>query len=257
MLEQNTCLILRFRESFEDLGEDYVLYYENLSGITGVPIAGNQTFPYQPDTISPEIVDVKNENLQIVNIYFSEPVKAQMAEDISNYTLVLPAVDKNNEIETLEYKEGYPDSFYVSIKMKKNLEYTNQPYFLKIDNVEDQAGNKISVSGNKCHFSLTCMIGLKNLKHLRVYPNPLNKSKSEFDVVNFINLPLEVSGKLRIFNLSGELIFEKKVGPYYNPIDFFSWECRNNGGKEVSSGIYFYILQMGNDAKKGKIVLIN
>ncbi|MBL7148576.1 MAG: S8 family serine peptidase [Candidatus Cloacimonetes bacterium] len=257
MLEQNTCLILRFRESFEDLGEDYVLYYENLSGITGVPIAGNQTFPYQPDTISPEIVDVKNENLQIVNIYFSEPVKAQMAEDISNYTLVLPAVDKNNEIETLEYKEGYPDSFYVSIKMKKNLEYTNQPYFLKIDNVEDQAGNKISVSGNKCHFSLTAMIGLKNLKHLRVYPNPLNKSESEFDVVNFINLPLEVSGKLRIFNLSGELIFEKKVGPYYNPIDFFSWECRNNGGKEVSSGIYFYILQMGNDAKKGKIVLIN
>jgi subtilisin family serine protease len=257
MLEQNTCLIIRFQESFEDLGEDYVLYYENLSGTTGVTVAGDHSFPYQPDTTSPEIVDVKNENLQTVNIYFSEPVKEQMAEDISNYTLVLPAVDKNNEIEILEYKEGYPDSFYVSIQMKKNLEYTNQPYFLKIDNVEDLAGNRISVSGNKCHFSLTGMLGINNLKHLRVYPNPLNKSESEFDVVNFINLPLEISGKLQIFNLSGELVFEKKVGPYYNPIDFFSWECKNNGGREVSSGIYFYILQMGKYTRKGKIVLIN
>ncbi len=257
MLEQNTCLIMRFQKSFEDLGEDYVLHYENLSGITGVAVAGDHPFPYQPDTISPKIVDVKNENLQTVNIYFSEPVKKQLVEDISNYTLVLPAVDKNNEIETLEYKEGYPDSFYVSIRMKKNLEYTNQPYFLKIDNVEDLAGNKISVSGNKCHFSLTGMIGLKDLKHLRVYPNPLNKSESEFDVVNFINLPLEISGKLRIFNLNGELVFERKIGPYNNPIDFFSWECRNNGGREVSSGIYFYILQMGKYTSKGKIVLIN
>jgi hypothetical protein len=101
------------------------------------------------------------------------------------------------------------------------------------------------------------MIGIKNLKHLRVYPNPLNKSESWFDVVKFIIFPLEVSGKLRIFNLSGELVFEKKVGPYYNPNDFISWECRNNGGREVSSGIYFYILQMGKYTKKGKIVLIN
>ena len=249
---------MRFQKSFEDLGEDYVLYYENLSGITGVAVAGDHSFPYQPDTTSPEIIDVKNENLQTVNIYFSEPVKAQMVEDISNYTLVLPAVDKNNEIEALEYKESYHDSFYVSIRMKKNLEYTNQPYFLKIDNVEDLAGNKISVSGNKCHFSLTGMIGIKNLKHLRVYPNPLNKSKSEFDVVvKFIIFPLEVSGKLRIFNLNGELVFEKKVGPYYSPKDFISWDCKNNEGREVSSGIYLYILQMGKYTSKGKIVLIN
>ena len=117
----------------------------------------------------------------------------------------------------------------------------------------------ISNSGNKCHFSLTSMLGLRNLKQLIVYPNPLDISKSMLDKVNFINLPTDTSGKIWIYNLDGELIFESKVGPYNvdNLMPYFSWECNNNSGKRVSSGIYFYLLRMGKDSRKGKIIIIN
>ncbi|MCK4311716.1 MAG: S8 family serine peptidase [Candidatus Cloacimonetes bacterium] len=258
LLEQNTSVILRFPQKFEEIDEYSLDTSYLLTGITGVPVIGSPfIFQYEPDTTPPEILTIKNQDLQTVNLFFTEAVNSEMAEDISNYTLVLPAIDRNNEIESLEYNDAFPDSFYVSIQMKKKLEYTNQPYFLKIDNLEDLAGNRISNSGNKCHFSLTGMSGLKNLKQMRVYPNPLDMSKSGFDAVNFINLPIETSGSIWIYDLSGELIFKKKVGPYYNPIEFFCWECRNNAGKKVSSGIYFYIIKMGKDSKKGKIVIIN
>ncbi|MCD4795703.1 MAG: T9SS type A sorting domain-containing protein, partial [Candidatus Cloacimonetes bacterium] len=256
VIEQNSCLIMRFSNRFEKF-DDYLLSINGLTGMTGVPVVLDPedcVFQYEPDTTPPEISNVESEDLQTVNVYFSEAVKSEMAEDISNYILVLPALDKNNEIVSLEYNV---DDYYVTIRMKKKLEYTNQPYFLKIDNLEDIAGNKISNNGNKCHFSLTGMLGLKNLKQLQVYPNPLDQRKSEFDVVNFINLPLETSGRIWIYDLNGDLVFEKDLGPYNDVKECFRWECKNKAGNKVSSGIYFYIIKMGTDSRKGKIIIIN
>ncbi len=256
IIEQNSCLIIRFSNKFEEF-YDYILSINGLTGMTGVPVVLDPedcVFQYEPDTTPPEISNVESEDMQTVNVYFSESVNSEMVEDISNYILVPPALDKNNEIVSLEYNV---DHYYVSIQMDKNLEYTNQPYFLKIDDLEDIAGNKISNSGNKCHFSLTGMLGLKNLKQMQVYPNPLDQRKSEFDVVNFINLPLETSGRIWIYDLNGELVFEKKLGPYNDVKECFRWECKNKAGNKVSSGIYFYIIKMGTDSRKGKIVIIN
>ena len=176
---------------------------------------------------------------------------------MSNYTLIFPAVDKNNEIENLKYFET--DSCYVAMQFKDELKYTNQPYFLKVNNIKDLAGNLISNSGNKCHFSLTSMLPLRNLKQMIVYPNPLDIGESLIDKVNFINLPFDVSGRIWIYNLDGELIFENAVGPYsiYDLMPYFSWKCENNSGNRISSGIYFYLLRMGKDLRKGKIIIIN
>ena len=145
------------------------------------------------------------------------------------------------------------------MQMKEELKYTNQSYFLKVKSIEDLAGNVISNSGNKCHFSLTSMLGLRNLKQMIVYPNPLYISESLIDKVNFINLPTDVSGKIWIYNLDGELIFENAVGPYNigGLAPCFSWKCENNYGNKISSGIYFYLLRMGKDSRKGKIIIIN
>jgi len=257
MIEQNTALILRFNTQFAEY-DDYFLNISGLTGKTGVPVSqGPYQFQYEEDTSPPEIITVKASNANTVNIIFSEALDEISAVDLNNYTLLLPAVDKDNEIESLEYFEA--DSCYVSMQMKEELKYTNQPYFLKVDDLEDLAGNVISNSGNKCHFSLTSMLGLRNLKQMIVYPNPLNISESLIDKVNFINLPTDVSGKIWIYNLDGELIFENKVGPYNigDLMPYFSWKCENNYGNRISSGIYFYLLRMGKDSRKGKIIIIN
>ena len=256
-IEQNTALILRFNNEFDEY-DDYILNISGLTGKTGVPIApGHYPFQYEEDTYPPEIVTIRASNANTVNIIYSEALDEFLAEDFNNYTLILPAVDVDNEIENLEYFEN--DSCYVEMRFKDELKYTNQPYFLKVDNIIDIAGNVISNSGNKCHFSLTSMLGLKNLKQMVVYPNPLYIGKNLIDKVNFINLPFDVSGRLWIYNLDGELVFENTVGPYnINDLkQYFSWECENNAGNKVSSGIYFYLLRMGKDSRKGKIIIIN
>jgi len=256
-VEQNKALILRFNISFST-EEDQLLYIINLTGETGVPVSqGPYGFQYLQDTYPPKIVAARTSSLDKVNIVFSEPLIESSAEDVNNYTLVFPQADKLNEIIDIEYVET--DSSYVSISFQEELKYTNQPYFLKVDNISDLAGNEISNSGNKCHFSLTSMLGLRNLKQLIVYPNPLDISESLVDRINFINLPADVSGRVWIYNLDGELIFESEVGPYNSNdmIPYFSWECENNSGNKIASGIYFYLLRMGKDSSKGKIIIIN
>ena len=256
-IEQNTALILRFNDKFDE-SDDYILNISGLTGKTGVPVdSGPYQFHYEEDTYPPEIITVRASTANTVNIIFSEALDEFLAEDIANYTLIFPAVDKDNEIENLEYFEG--DSCYVALQLKDELKYTNQPYFLRVNNLKDLAGNVISNSGNKCHFSLTSLLDLKNLKQMIVYPNPLYVGKNLIDKVNFINLPLDVSGRIWIYNLYGELIFENTVGPYnINDLkSYFIWECENNAGNKVSSGIYFYVLRMGKDSRKGKIIIIN
>lgn len=257
MIEQNTALILRFNDMFNEY-DDYILNISGLTGKTGVPIdSGPYQFQYEEDTYPPEIITVRASTANIVNIIFSEALDESLAEDIGNYTLIFPAVDKDNEIENLEYFEG--DSCYVAMQFKDDLKYTNQPYFLKVSNLKDLAGNVISNSGNKYHFSLTSMLGLKNLKQMVVYPNPLYIGKNLIDKFNFINLPFDVSGRIWIYNLDGELIFDSDLGQYnINDLKpYFSWECKNNAGNKVSSGIYFYLIRMGKDSRKGKIIIIN
>lgn len=257
MVEQNTALILRFNTQFAEY-YDYILNISGLTGETGVLVdSGPYQFQYEEDTYPPEIITASASTANIVNIIFSEALDESLAENINNYTLILPAVDKDNEIESLQYFES--DSCYVAMQFKDELKYTNQTYFLKVINIKDLAGNLISNSGNKCHFNLTSMLGLRNLKQMIVYPNPLDISKSMIDKFNFINLPTDVSGNIWIYNLDAELIFESKVGPYSinDLMPYFSWECENNYGNRISSGIYFYILRMGKDSRKGKIIIIN
>ncbi|MCF7857807.1 MAG: S8 family serine peptidase [Candidatus Cloacimonetes bacterium] len=257
IIEQNTSLILSFNEQFEDY-EDYLLNIHGLTGTSGVPVdPGPYQFQFENDAFPPEITSANIYELRMVNLVFSEQIEELSAEDITNYTLGLPAVDLGNHIEEIEYFTS--DSSYVQLTFQEELKYTNQPYFIKVKNIKDLAGNMISNSGNKCHFSLTSMLGLRNLKRLKVYPNPLDISKSLVDKINFINLPLEVEGELWIYNLDGELVYKSDVGPYSsnNLMPYFSWECENNTGNHVSSGIYFYLIRMGSDVRKGKIIIIN
>jgi hypothetical protein len=177
-------------------------------------------------------------------------------EDPGNYSLIFPDIDHNNQLIDQEYREEFP-RYFVLLTLEKKMKYTNQSYFLKIENAEDISGNKISNHGNKCRFSLT---DIKSLDYLIVYPNPLNLNEIALGAevgFNFINLPLEERGNIKIYDLSGDLIFKDRFGPYFNANDYYRWDVKNNSGKKMSSGIYYYVLEVAGDIKKGKLVLIN
>ena len=251
IVEENTAVILKFSTQFENI-DNYTIYFSNITGTSGVPISNSSvSFDYQEDTEPPEIIDTYVSNLHTVVLKFSEALNNIQATDINNFNLVLPEIDQLNGIESIQYFNS--DSISIEIKLQENMKYTSQSYFLWIENIEDIVGNLISNSGNKCYFSLTNM----NLNNLVVYPNPLDLSKSTMRKVNFANIPLGVVGEICLYNLAGELVFNSKFGPYYDSKFNFFWNCKNNAGKQVSSGIYFYIIKVENKVKKGKFVIIN
>ena len=244
-------LLLRFSNYFLNLN-GYLLNIFDLTGETGVPFPdGDYSFAFNEDTTAPEILFVETLNRNSVKLSFTEPIITATVENLGNYTLVLPVIDQYNGIADIEYFDD-SNSYYIIIQMVKNLEYSNQSYFLKLDNIEDISGNKISNNGNKCQFSLT---DISDLKHLIVYPNPFNTN--EFDGVRFVNMPLEKAGKIWIYDLSGNLVFNKKIESLTKLNNFYIWNGNNNANKKVSSGLYLYIIKIGNSYKKGKIAVIN
>jgi hypothetical protein len=118
-------------------------------------------------------------------------------------------------------------------------------------NVMDLNGNPISNHNNRARFFLT---DIKNLSHLIVYPNPANAR--DISSVAFMNFPLNKEGKFRIYNLSGDLVYESTIPALTNVNYTYHWDMSNKAGKKVSSGMYFYIIEMGGEYKKGKVAII-
>ncbi|MDI6781165.1 MAG: T9SS type A sorting domain-containing protein [bacterium] len=83
---------------------------------------------------------------------------------------------------------------------------------------------------------------------IHVYPNPVDAGKNE---VIFASLPLGKQVVLKIYNLAGELVFEK------SGVDSIIWGLRNSDNDSVASGIYVYFLRDGARViKQGKIGVV-
>lgn len=83
------------------------------------------------------------------------------------------------------------------------------------------------------------------------YPNPFNLSTE----ITF-QLPVESKVSLKIYNTKGQLvrslIDDEKSKGFYS----ISWDGKDQSGKEVASGIYFYRLAAGNFRAIKKMVML-
>jgi hypothetical protein len=83
------------------------------------------------------------------------------------------------------------------------------------------------------------------------YPNPFNPSTT----IRF-GLKEESPVMLKIFDVSGRLV-RTMVNETRPPGDYTAvWDGRNEGGRTVSSGVYFYILKTKNYRRTKKLVLL-
>ena len=82
------------------------------------------------------------------------------------------------------------------------------------------------------------------------YPNPSNsKTTIRYDI------PVSRVVTLKVFNLLGQevrtLVNEKKSAGRYS----VTWDGRNNSGRQVASGTYFYVLESGDFVQVKKMTL--
>ncbi|MCJ7646785.1 T9SS type A sorting domain-containing protein, partial [bacterium] len=86
------------------------------------------------------------------------------------------------------------------------------------------------------------------------YPNP---AKDGSTTIRYYCGYADPEAEIKIYNISGELVKkveDNEVDRAAAPIYTFLWDCKNNSGKEIASGIYIYAVEVkekgGNGNKK-------
>ncbi|MCK4585115.1 T9SS type A sorting domain-containing protein [candidate division WOR-3 bacterium] len=87
---------------------------------------------------------------------------------------------------------------------------------------------------------------------ITVYPNPF-KPKRGHNTLTFTNLPDE--GTIEVFTISGNSVWKHSFAHIGK---FYSWDTKNENGKNVTSGVYFYLIKDGTGKvlKKSKFAII-
>ena len=243
--------LLRFREPLPPSTQPFILTAENMRGSSGVICATNSfSFVYEPDTEAPEVEGVRvAKDHSSVQISFSEPI-ASSPDPLfrGNYTFYTTANDPDNGILSIDH-----NSDIITIRFIQPLKVSNQPYNIRIENIQDLAGNTISPQHSIARISLS---DVKDLSALKVYPNPVITSQQSWVAIH--NFPMNKKGRIAIYDSSGNLVHRGKLGPYKPELanNTFRWDLRNESGRRVSSGVYFYVTEMGGETARGKFVIL-
>ncbi len=243
--------LLRFRKPLPATDQPYILTAENMRGSSGVLCTTNSfSFAYEPDTQAPMVQEVRiakdRSSLQII---FSEPI-ASSPDPLfrGNYTFHTTATDPDNDILGIAH-----DTDTITISFIHPLRVSNQPYGIRIQNIQDLAGNTISPQHNLARISLT---DTKNLSALKVYPNPVYATQQSWVAIH--NFPMDKKGRIAIYDSSGNLVHKAKLGPYKAELgnNTFRWHLTNDDGQKVASGVYFYVVTMGGETARGKFIIL-
>ena len=91
---------------------------------------------------------------------------------------------------------------------------------------------------------------------IKAYPNPfaVSHSKSTVSTISFDMMNNEI-GKLEVYNLKGQKVKTIFNGTMKKGLNTFYWDAKDNNGKKVSSGVYFYMLKT-KSLQAGKKILI-
>lgn len=131
------------------------------------------------------------------------------------------------------------------------------------DSLTDNSNNGNTANVSNCEWTQGTTFTPNNLPNRSIkefpdkfyiyqnYPNPFN-SETTFK----INLLKSSKIKMTIYNINGQVVKTLLKG-YYNSGQFLiKWKGHNNEGIEVSSGLYFYQIQVDNIFKIDKMLLI-
>jgi flagellar hook assembly protein FlgD len=83
------------------------------------------------------------------------------------------------------------------------------------------------------------------------YPNPFNASTS----IKY-TLPENAHVEIAIYNIQGQLVRTLSKGEESSGTHLAIWDGKDNIGKQLPSGIYFYKLSIGGEFKIKKMVLM-
>ncbi len=171
-----------------------------------------------------------------------------------NVTIIIPYfdADQNDIVDGTDISENTLRIFYLDETIKK---------WTLIKAVQLNPSRN-TVSCQTDHFSTYSIMGyvtgdLENLDQTFCYPNPCYPVQGQ--TVKIVNLPIDSNITIYIYNITGELVRtlnedeEIETGVVSATA---TWDCKNEAGENVASGIYLYVVQTSNNTKVGKKIAI-
>lgn len=115
------------------------------------------------------------------------------------------------------------------------------------------------------HFSVYALIGGSDteVNSMIAFPVPWSPNSGDpsrgtkADGICFSNVPSE--GAIRIYNLAGELVRTLNIdtgSPNCGSVGTLKWNVKTEGGSDVVSGVYIWIVKSGSNTKSGKLMVI-
>jgi len=236
-------VLLHFNEGL-NTNNRFQLTYRNLQTETGLAIEDQTVWvDYHSDIQNPRILSAHLDNKRQISIQFSELIHpASLIHYSRDFSIETPFPGLQILVDNAELADST-----IILSLNNDVVNSIKPYWIKMENVTDLAGNKIANNENRFCLSLT---EITDLSFVEAYPNPLKLK--EIKEVTFVNLPAGQTGEIKIYNLAGDLVYQQKI----NNSSEIVWNGKNSKQKTVGSGIYVYLIKMGNDLKRGKLVLI-
>lgn len=94
------------------------------------------------------------------------------------------------------------------------------------------------------------------IRRISTYPNPCRNSTSIF---YYLSRDAE-DVKIRIYDIAGRLVRTIRAAPRYQNANVFNWDCKNDSGHSMASGMYFYSIIAMNRKEKicgsGKLIIV-
>ena len=241
-MDENRTLYLVFFNDFPAVS-DLTISFSGLRDINNKELSAEvRHIRFEIDTEPPFVVSYELLRRNQVAIYFSERLDASGASNAANFVLEAPVQDINNFISSVAFRDSV-----VVLTFANNIVTTVEPYYVTMSNIRDLSGNLMTNQNRRITLNLT---EITSLNYLVVYPNPINTNNIE--AVKFMNIPDTKRGEVRIFNVGGELVFRQNI----EGVSTFSWNVSNNSGNRVSAGLYHYLIRMGNESRRGQIVVV-
>lgn len=184
--------------------------------------------------------------------------KSSDAEQGSSKTLTYHFLNFFNKYGTplLRYSADFPSYLVTENSGKKTFNvynYTDSNKTVRFYNDSGVYVGSLNV-GSKSFVSSSDLVQNENEEKLLVYPVPYKPgSGGKYDGNGITFLGLDEGANIKIFNVAGEMVYEKSVQGNSN---FYLWNARNNSGSKIASGVYIYYITSESGQKiKGKIAI--
>jgi len=237
LVEQGKTTLLTLQKSFSEEG----IYRLECNGITdssGMKIDRIKNYgEFYVETV-PEDFYIENAailNSNTIEIRFSVPVDSVSAKDVNNYTIIPAIAVKSVSLDI--------NRVILTLDPSRPLGAFGVEYTVIAEKIKSIYGMEIT-KGN----SYTIRISPAELTDVFVFPNPCTL---ESGYITFANITQ--NSEIKIMSTSGRAIMTLYETDGNGGIQ---WDLKDHHGKDLSTGVYLYVVRNGKSTYKGKFVVL-